>query len=34
MNPIHREATGSAGLYLFQELSTPGQQFTLTVLLW
>ena len=33
MNPMHREATGSAGLHLFQELSTLDQQLTRTPLL-
>jgi hypothetical protein len=29
MNPIHREAAGSARLHLFQELSTLGQQLAI-----
>jgi hypothetical protein len=33
MNPLHREAGRSAGLHLFQELSTLGQQLTRTLLL-
>lgn len=33
MNPMHREATGSAGLHLFQELSTLDQQLARTPLL-
>src|SRR5450432_683646 len=32
MNPIHREAVGSARLHLFQELSTLGQQFAQALL--
>ena len=31
--PMHREAYRSAGLHLFQELSTLGQQLTQTLLL-
>jgi hypothetical protein len=33
MNPVHRDTDRSAGLHLFQELSTLGQQLTPTVLL-
>ena len=32
MNPIHRDADRSAGLHLFQELSTSGQQLAHTLL--
>ena len=32
MNPKHRDAICSAGLHLFQELSTLGQQFAHTLL--
>jgi hypothetical protein len=30
MNPMHREAVGSAGLHLFQELSTLAQKLTVS----
>jgi hypothetical protein len=33
-NLMHREAAASAGLHLFQDLSTLGQQLTHTLLLW
>jgi hypothetical protein len=33
MNPMHREAVGSADLHLFQELPTLDQQLTRTLLL-
>jgi hypothetical protein len=33
MNPVHRDTDRSAGLPLFQELSTLGQQVAHTVLL-
>jgi hypothetical protein len=32
MNPMHRDTDRSAGLHLFQELSTLGQQFAHTLL--
>ncbi len=32
MNPLHRDADRSAGLHLFQELSTLGQQLAHTLL--
>ena len=33
MNPMHRETDRSAGLHVFQELSTLGQQLAHTLLL-
>jgi hypothetical protein len=31
MNPVHRDAPDSAGLHLFQELSTVDEQLTRTL---